>query len=73
MWSAQPQVLAQSSPLTGERVVSQFRRPRKDLNPGLALLKALVPGGVEGGRGGGQQRLLNRWAKQPLWPWARVS
>lgn len=33
------------------------------MNPGLALCKALDPGGVEGGRRGGQQRLLNGWGE----------
>lgn len=36
------------------------------MNPGLALLKALVPRGVEGGRRGGQQRLLNRWGEAAI-------
>lgn len=36
------------------------------MNPGLALFKALVPGGVEGGRRGGQQRLLTKTAKGHL-------
>lgn len=52
--------------MTGERIVSQLRRPRKDLNRGLALFKALDPGGVEGGWRGGQQRLLNGWGEAAI-------
>lgn len=52
--------------MTGERIVSQLRRPRKDLHRGLALFKALDPGGVEGGRRGGQQRLLNGWGEAAI-------